>query len=526
MEIQNNMIGEENLLELRNIGSKTNLYQRMIEEIQDYAIIVLDKKGHIQNWNKGAQKIKLYSEAEVLGKHFSIFYLPEDLNNNLPQRLLKEAETSGVASQEGWRKRKDGTKFWGSITITAIHDEEGGVIGFCKVTRDLTIRKQAEDRLKISEERYHRMIAEVQDYAIILLSVDGTIENWNAGAEKIKGYKSEEIIGKNFQIFYMQEDRDKGLPLHLLSVAKETGRATHEGWRIRKDGTKFWGSITITALHNKAGEIIGFSKVTRDLTEKKITEEKLAEYTAELEMQNRELEQFAYVASHDLQEPLRKIQTFSELIKENFDDKDYVETYLNKLELSAKRMSNLVRSLLNYSRLTKYKQEVVEVDLNQVLQEATQDFELLIEEKKAIIENEALPKVFGNYMQFGQLFSNLISNALKFSKEAPHIKISSAIVERSAIENAPITLNHDKYHLIHFQDNGIGFEPQYKDKIFSLFQRLHGRKDYAGTGIGLALCKKIVENHNGFIDAHGVLGKGAAFSVYLPTANDGHTINS
>src|SRR5690242_18749373 len=193
------------------IESTGNLYKKMIEEIQDYAIIVLDKNGIIQNWNKGAEKIKLYAPEEIIGKHFSIFYLPEDLENKLPQKLLNQAEYTGSASYEGWRKRKDGSKFWGSITITAIHNDNAEVIGYCKVTRDLTDKKIAEDRLKMSEERYHQMIAEIQDYAIILLNVDGIIENWNVGAEKIKGYKSEEIIGKKFEVFYPTEDRQRGL---------------------------------------------------------------------------------------------------------------------------------------------------------------------------------------------------------------------------------------------------------------------------------------------------------------------------
>lgn len=512
-------MGELKPQEFGSMATEGNLYRRMIEEIQDYAIIVLDKNGYIQNWNKGAQKIKFYSEDEIIGKHFSIFYLPVDFDNKLPQILLKQAEDTGRASQEGWRKRKDGSMFWASVTITAIHDDKENVIGFCKVTRDLTDRKLAEDQLRLSEERYHRMIAEVQDYAIILLNVDGVIENWNTGAEKIKGYTSSEILGKKFEIFYTTEDRENGLPGKLLAIARETGRSTHEGWRIRKDGTRFWGSITITALHNKEGEVIGFSKVTRDLTQQKITEEKLAAYTAELEIQNSELEQFAYIASHDLQEPLRKIQTFSELIKENFQDKDFVERYFEKLDYSAKRMAELVRSLLNYSRVSKDQPTAVEVDFNIILSEVKQDFELLIEEKKATITSNHLPCIHGSRIQLGQLFSNLISNSLKFSKESPHIHIQASIVERAQIEDAPKSLISEKYHLLSFEDNGIGFEDQYKSTIFSLFQRLHGKQDYAGTGIGLALCKKIVENHNGYITAYSTLGKGANFCVYLPVEN-------
>ena len=323
------------------------LYQRMIREIQDYAIILLDEDGNIRSWNKGAQRIKLYSQEEILGRHFSI------------------------------------SRFWGSITITALHDDNENVVGFSKVTRDLTDKKIAEDNLKMSEERYHKMIAEVQDYAIILLDANGVIENWNAGAEFIKGYKSEEIVGRRFDIFYTAKDREDGLPDKLLNQARETGKATHEGWRVRKDGTRFWGMIVITALHNKEKDVIGFSKVTRDLTQKKIAEDKLAGYTRELEIQNSELEQFAYVASHDLQEPLRKIQTFSELIRENFHNEEFVTKYIGKLDFSARRMSELIKSLLNYSRLTKDKEDlnIGEVNLNTVVHEISQDFELLIEDK-------------------------------------------------------------------------------------------------------------------------------------------------
>ncbi|MDF2438635.1 MAG: sensor histidine kinase [Bacteroidota bacterium] len=505
-----------------SLQTRSDLYQKMIEEIEDYAIILMDEKGIIRNWNKGAQKIKGYTEAEIIGKHFSIFYLPEDLASGLPQKLMEQARRTGRAVQEGWRKRKDGTKFWGSITITAIHDEEHNVIGYSKVTRDLTEKKIAEDQLRMSEERYHQMIAEVQDYAIILLSPEGLIENWNIGAEKIKGYKASEVVGKKFEVFYTPEDRAVNMPYRLLEEARTTGRAAQEGWRVRKDGTRFWGSITITALHDKNGDVIGFSKVTRDLTQQKIAEDKVIAYNAELEMQNSELEQFAYVASHDLQEPLRKIQTFAELIQENYSDEEYVKRYFAKLEASAQRMAELVRSLLDYSRLAKDKEkgsrkvEQVDVDLNTIVEEVKQDFELLIEEKKAIIISNSLPVVKGNKMQIGQLISNLISNSLKFSKENPIIRVSSSIVNLSQIPDAPENLMASRYYQIIFEDNGIGFEQQYDKIIFSLFQRLHGKQHFAGTGIGLALCKKIVDNHHGHISAVSAPGKGATFNVYLP----------
>jgi PAS domain S-box-containing protein len=499
-----------------NTDTNSDLYHKMIEEIQDYAIILLDENGIIRNWNKGAEKIKQYTESEVLGKHFSIFYLQEDLDKNLPQKLVTQAARTGRAAHEGWRKRKDGSKFWGSITITAIHDENQNVIGFSKVTRDLTEKKKTEDALKMSEERYHRMIAEVQDYAIILLDENGYIQNWNTGAEKIKGYKAQEIIGKHFSIFYPEKDRENHLPDKLLQVARDKGKAIHEGWRVRKDGSRFWGTIVITALHGRDNTIIGFSKVTRDLTDKKLAEEKLLAYTNELEIQNSELEQFAYVASHDLQEPLRKIQTFTELIRTNYDDEGFVKRYFEKLDASAKRMSLLVKSLLNYSRLSRGKMEKTKVDLNTILAETKQDLELLIQEKNATIKSEVLPVIKGNYTQMGQLFSNLINNSLKFSRVNPLIEITVRTIPKDDITDAPALLINKRYFEINFKDNGIGFEQQYDKIIFSLFQQLHGKHEYPGTGIGLALCKKIAENHNGFIKATGELDKGATFSIYLP----------
>jgi PAS domain S-box-containing protein len=488
----------------------------MVAEIQDYAIIFLDIEGFISDWNAAAEKIKGYSAEEIIGKHFRIFYFPEDQQEGLPEKLLHIARTEDRAQHEGWRKRKDGTRFWGNITITALHDDENNVIGFVKVTRDLTEKKLAEERLRMSEERYHRMIAEVQDYAMILLSEDGIVQNWNAGAEKIKGYKADEIVGKRFELFYTAEDRARNLPGKLLAIARAEGKATQEGWRIRKDGTRFWGTIVITALHNEKNEVIGFSKVTRDLTEKKLAEEKLIAYTNELEVQNKELEQFAYVASHDLQEPLRKIRVFTELIEDSLDDRELVVRYLGKLNFSARRMSDLIRSLLNFSRLTKSSVVMEPVNLNAVLLAVMQDMELLIIDKDAVIVSTELPEVMGYRLQLEQLFSNLLGNALKFNVKTPVVRIHFREVERFEIPGAPGHLLDRPYYHITVEDNGIGFEPQYANKIFDLFQRLHEKHEYEGTGIGLPLCRKIVEIHKGHMFAESRPGDGARFHLFLP----------
>ena len=505
-------------------------YHKMVDEVQDYAIIFLDKDGIIKNWNKGAQKIKQYHESEVVGRHFRIFYLPEDRIGRLPEILLEQAIQHGRAIHEGWRLRKDGTKFWGSITLTALHDDENQLIGVSKVTRDLTERKMAEDQLRNfanalqisneelrkSEERYHKMISEVQEYAIILMDVQGNIQNWNAGAEKIKGYRTEEIMGKNFRKFYTPEDQQKNLPQRLLDEATLHGKAVQEGWRVTKNGKKFWGSIVITALHSEDGSLIGFSKVTRDLTEKKKAEDQLREYLSELEKQNQELDAFAYAASHDLQEPLRKIVTFADIIEQNVNHEESVRKYAEKIAASSHRMSELIRAVLEFSRLSKDVPQKVPTDLNRILLDVLGDFELLIQQKDASIQYDMLPVIQAIPLQINQLFSNLIGNALKFTNQHPVIRIASTLVEKQQVKQPPADLSEGQYLQLVFADNGIGFDPQYDQLIFSLFQRLHSKQEYSGTGIGLALCKKVMDNHRGWIAAESTPGKGTSFYVYFP----------
>jgi PAS domain S-box-containing protein len=536
-------------------------YQKMIAEITDYAIILLNPDGIVENWNKGAETIKGYKASEIIGKSFRNFYTLEDQQNNLPEKLLNEARKHGRASSEGWRVRKDGSRFWGNTVITALHDDVNTLIGFSKITRDLTEKKHAEDKLhkaseelmeknrqlesasalfaksrenleatvdalKKSEERYHQMVAEVADYAILLLSPEGTIENWNKGAENIKGYKASEIVGSNFRVFYAEDDRQNNLPQTLLEIARREGKAAHEGWRVRKDGSRFWGSTVITALHDDENNIIGFSKVTRDLTEKKIaddklkeTSEQLAEQNRELERMNQELTSFAYVSSHDLQEPLRKIQTFITRIAETEAAtlSERGKDYFNRIQNAAGRMQTLIDDLLTYSRTNTDERKIERTDLNIILDEVKTDLREKLDEKSALVKAEKLPTLDIVAFQFRQLFVNLIGNSLKFSKAGvkPVVEISATEITGDTLPDHKTSKERKFYH-IQLSDNGIGFEPEYNAKIFEVFQRLHGRSEYSGTGIGLAICKKIVENHGGYIRAEGQPGVGATFHLYLP----------
>lgn len=382
------------------------------------------------------------------------------------------------------------------------------------------------EELRQSEERYLRMTNEVEDYAIILLSREGLIENWNKGAEKIKGYTADEIIGKHFRIFYNQADQQHHLPERLIEEAATHGKSTYEGWRIRKDGSPLWAYTVITALHNDRNDIIGFSKVTRDLTQRKVADDRLKMYAEQLEQKNRELERsnselssFSYVASHDLQEPLRKIQAFGNLIQQrdvaNLSDtsKDYFE----RMVKAAVRMQNLIDSLLEFSRTTTVRQNFENTDLNALLDEVKKELGHRIEEKNALIESSHLPTLTVIPFQFKQLLSNLISNSLKYARDGvtPVVEIKAKYVKAKEL-NEKNALPGKDYFLFSVADNGIGFEQEYAEKVFELFQRLHGRHEYTGSGIGLAICKKIVENHHGFMRAESEPGRGATFYFFIP----------
>jgi PAS domain S-box-containing protein len=264
-----------------NGDAPERLYRLLVESVQDYAIFALDRAGHVLTWSAGAARLKGYARTEIIGRHFSVFYPPEDVAAGKPERELAEAAHTGRLEDEGWRVRKDGTRFWANVVITALYDELGALIGFAKVTRDLTEQHRETEALRESEARFRLLVETVRDYAIFMLDPTGHVATWNAGAERIKGYRADEIIGRHFSVFYPEERVAEGFPTYELEVAAREGRFEDEGWRIRKDGSRFWANVVITALRNASGELVGFAKVTRDLTERRAAEEQARRLAAE-----------------------------------------------------------------------------------------------------------------------------------------------------------------------------------------------------------------------------------------------------
>jgi PAS domain S-box-containing protein len=499
------------------------------------------KSGRYLFINRAIQTVLGYRAEEAMEKGTAFFVgimHPDDLPRILAenQAAIEDANQKiGFDDRDEIReftyriKHANGEWRWFQTFGTVFERGlDGGVETVINVSIDITEQRTIDNELKQNieeirkqEDRYYKMIAEVEDYAILLLSTDGTIQNWNSGAEKIKGYKADEIVGRNFRIFYPPEDRESGLPEKLIREAAQKGKASHEGWRVRKEGTRFWGNIVITALHDKKGDVIGYSKVTRDLTQIKLAEDNRKKYTWELEQKNLELEQknkdlesFSYIASHDLQEPIRKIQIWANRIEETEVISDGTKDSLDRIQKACIRMQKLINGILQYSQTDMLQVPRELTDLDEVLDEVLNDISESLEGKKIQIEKDHLPTLPIVRLQFVQLFTNIISNAVKYSSKVmrPKIKITCSL----ETEGGELPAVQKAFYVIRIADNGIGFMQEYEDKMFELFRRLESSPGYTGTGIGLAICKKIVRNHQGTITAVGEPGKGAIFTIRLP----------
>lgn len=517
---------------------------RLLSDSMPQHIWTSDVEGNLNYFNKSVIEYSGLSLKEINEKGWLDIVHPDDRDENV-KRWINSITTGKDFLIEHRFRRHDGKYRWQLSRAIPQKDENGKILMWVGTSTDIhdqknfatELEKQVKERtkelhllnesLRLSQERYHLMVGEVQDYAILYISLDGIIENWNKGAEKIKGYKTEEIIGKSFENFYTSEDIENNLPQNLLKQALKNGRTTNEGWRVRKDGGVFWANVVITAVHNSEGMVIGFSKVTHDLTRKKQSDDQLRmnavelkQKNEELEKMNKELQSFAYISSHDLQEPLRKIQTFSNLIiDKEFDNlSETGKDKFKRIQNAAQRMQTLINDLLAYSRTNTQEVKLTKTNLNLLIDEVKEDLKEEIEQMNATVEVEKIETNIDIVpFQIHQLLFNLISNSLKFSLNdiAPVIKIKSEIKKGKNLNNDKLRSDIEYCHIT-FSDNGIGFDQQYSEKIFEVFQRLHGKETYQGTGIGLAIVKKIIDNHKGVITATSETNKGATFDIYIP----------
>ena len=326
-------------------------YRLLVETIQDYAIFILDLDGCVTTWNAGAKRIKGYEPEEIIGKHFSIFYPPDLDAKAVCDFELAVATREGRFEDQGWRIRRDGSRFWADVVITALRNPEGALMGFAKVTRDLTERREAEEQA----QRFQLLVDSVKDYAIFILDPGGNVATWNTGAARIKGYDAQEIIGKHFSIFYPPEVDAKAFCERELEAAARDGRFEDEGWRVRRDGSRFWANVVITALHNHQGALIGFAKVTRDLTERRDAEKKmqvLAAQNAALEEKSRIQqfqERFLAVLGHDLRNPLAAIDMGAGILRQMSQDLASLRV-LDRIDSSSRRMSRMILQILDLTR--------------------------------------------------------------------------------------------------------------------------------------------------------------------------------
>ncbi len=364
----------------------------LIESVKDYAIFTLDTGGCIMSWNEGARRIKGYEAEEIIGSPLSRLYPPEDVAARKPQRQLERAVTDERVEDEGWRIRKDGSRFWANVVITALVDPGTGKLrGFGKVTRDLTERKHAEERLRQSEEQFRLLVEQVEEYAIFMLDATGHVATWNSGAQKAKGYTVEEIVGEHFERFYTPEDRNRGKPARLLAEAVEKGHARDQGLRVRKDNTTFHADVLITAVHDSEGKLRGFSKVTRDITEQiRAREIEAAKLAAEKASQAKD--DFLAVLSHELRTPLTPVISGANFLTENIDTvtREELVEELASIRRNALLEAQLIDDLLDLTRITRNKIELhcEVVDAHAAVRDAFDILQQDIAAKKLVVTSD------------------------------------------------------------------------------------------------------------------------------------------
>jgi PAS domain S-box-containing protein len=490
------------------------LLRLTVSSVKDYAIFTLDPQGRIVTWNEGAEAMKGYGIDEIVGRHFSCFYPAEDVRTGKPYFELEEAARNGHVKDTGFRIHKDGSRFLADVVITALHDGEGRLRGFGKIIHDITERKQADDNLaRMTRELTlkHQLLESVVEGTTdpiyvrdledrFLLANSACVNVFGLTLSQVLGRSMRELLPNDSYYAVAQSDRE-------VVLAGET-RTVEEVAEI--DGVLRIFLTTKGPYRDADQKTIGTMGVARDITDRKRSEERLVKTAKELKRSNDELQQFAYVASHDLQEPLRMVASFTELLAKRYKgrlDSD-ADEFIDFAVDGCNRMQELIQDLLAYSRVGTSGKAIRKCSSEDSLNHALANLRATIEESGAVVTHDPLPVIWTDDKQLAQVFQNLVGNAIKYrSAEVPRVHVSAVKSEMK---------DQDNEWIFSVRDNGLGIDPQYFERIFVLFQRLHGQSEFEGTGIGLAICRKIVERLDGRIWVESQTGKGSTFHFALP----------
>lgn len=488
-------------------------YRLLVDAVVDYAIYMLDTNGLIRSWNSGAKKIKQYEQSDVLGRHFSLFYTPEDLASDLPARALKSAEQSGRFEGEGWRIRKDGTRLWALVIIDPIRADDGTLIGFAKVTRDLTERKAAEQALRQSEQQFSLLVQGVTDYALYMLDPNGVITTWNAGAQRIKGYEPAEVIGKHYSLFFQREDADNKVPQRALETVIREGRYEGQGWRLRKDGTGFLAHVVIDPIKNEQGELVGFAKITRDVTESVQAQQEIKE-TREALFQAQKMESLGQLTggiAHDFNNLLMVILGSLELAKKRVPQDSRTYSLLNNAIAGAQRGATLTQRMLAFARRQELDpQPVDEGDLIRNMSD------LLSRMLGAGISVDTqfplvLRPVLVDMSQLEMAVMNLVINARDAMEGRGRILISA---REDSFPGRPD--DSERLICIAVIDTGPGMNDATLQRAMEPFFTTKGAGK--GTGLGLSMVHGLAAQSQGHFVLKSKEGEGTTAELWLPVA--------
>jgi PAS domain S-box-containing protein len=501
---------------LEKAPSAQERYRLLLDAIADYAIYMLDTDGNIVSWNTGAAKFKGYSAAEILGQHFSKFYLPEDRQQGLPEKALGKAREEGRFEGEGWRVRKDGSRFWAHVVIDPIRDDAGKLIGFAKITRDLTERKFAQEQLRKAEQQFRLLVQGVTDYAIYMMDLEGHVSSWNAGAERIKGYRANEIIGTHFSRFFEESDRASGRPQNALEVARREGRFESEGWRVRKDGTRFWANAVIDTIRNEDGELIGFAKITRDITEKRDAQRALETAREEL-FQAQKMEAIGQLTggvAHDFNNLLMAIQGSLELLRKRVSFSGEADQLISNALQAAHRGTSLTQRMLAFSRRQELQFETV--DVVDLIRGMTDMLQRSIGSLVAVETHFplSLPLVKTDPNQLANAILNLAINARDAMPGGGTLSIG-AKVERVAVAQPGLAAG--EYVCLYVRDSGEGMDEDTLANATTPFFTTKGVGK--GTGLGLPMVQGLLEQSKGKLILKSTLGEGTTAELWLAVAS-------